>query len=82
MFLSKGVTQMKPKDLLEHLEKGDRSLEQLQAVGKIDQRFETQAMNQVFVEAFNQSLYGNSGLISSQTMGQNNIGGRVRWSQE
>lgn len=65
---------MKPKDLLEHLEKGDRTMEHLQATGKIDQMHEVASMNSAFDQAMRSGQ-----LWSSQAIAGNQLGGQVRW---
>lgn len=66
---------MKPKDLLENLEKGDRTLEHLQNAGRINQMHETQSMNNAMMQAYNS---GQLGYLSSQAF-STQIGGIYRW---
>lgn len=81
---------MKPKDLLEYLEKGDRTMEHLVANGKVTTSPPGEgALNMAIQNAFGQmidSQLANStnqmwqqAYASSQMIGNSQIGGSVRW---
>lgn len=76
---------MLPKDLLEHLEKGDRTMEHLlnsvtvstspQSAGELNDVL-AQTSRWIGAQSANQM---NQWIASSQLVGNSNIGGIVRW---